>query len=190
MNCREWEERLALYAGGDLASAERAKVERHLDGCASCRVFVGRITEGVTVLREAHADVDVDAPLAAVRTRVLARVAEPRRSWWLVYGAAAATVAVLLVAGILRRPEHTAPVAEVVKPAPLHYGVSSGPGSLNGLQPTTARPSRDHKGAVGRRKRLLHNASTKAAKAVDQPVIVKLVTDDPDVVIYWIGEQR
>ena len=54
MNCAEWEERIALHAGGDLAPGEAAEVERHLAECAGCQVFWSGMRESLAVLREVH----------------------------------------------------------------------------------------------------------------------------------------
>ena len=77
MNCSEWEERLALYAGDDLSRAERAGVERHLSECAGCQVFLSGLTQGLDELRDAHAEPVLDVHFAAVRARV--STATPRR---------------------------------------------------------------------------------------------------------------
>ena len=37
MNCKDWEERIALQAGGDLTLEEAAAVDHHLADCAQCR---------------------------------------------------------------------------------------------------------------------------------------------------------
>ncbi len=189
MNCRDWEERLALYAGGDLAPAERAELERHLGECAGCQVFLSGMAEGLRVLREAHADAPAEAHFAAVRARVLAQLESKRRPWWTKgwIFAAAAAAAVLLIAlavrpgrvaerpPVLRQPE----VAVVKPPAPV-------------LPPRESVPVRK----VHRRVRLKpappEPARLRPAPPVrpEQPLVVKLVTDDPDVVIYWIGDTK
>ncbi len=39
MRCEQWEERIALHAGGDVTGGDAAQVERHLAECAPCREF-------------------------------------------------------------------------------------------------------------------------------------------------------
>ncbi len=39
MNCAEWQERIALHAGGDLTQGEAEPVERHVAECPGCQVF-------------------------------------------------------------------------------------------------------------------------------------------------------
>ena len=52
MNCLDWEERIALYAGGDLTGAEAAEVERHVADCAGCQVFWSGLRETLAELRD------------------------------------------------------------------------------------------------------------------------------------------
>src|ERR1700690_3880044 len=98
MNCREWEEAIALYAGGDLDERRRLAVEGHLGGCAGCQIFASGILECMEALRAAHQE-EIAAPhFAAVRARVLAKL-QPLPWWrrrWLPIAAmaAVATVAV------------------------------------------------------------------------------------------------
>ncbi len=42
MNCVEWEARVALHAGGDLAGANAMGVERHLGECSACQLLWSR----------------------------------------------------------------------------------------------------------------------------------------------------
>ena len=64
MTCVGMEERLNDFADGLLSGSEREEVERHLDGCASCREAL----ESLTSLRE--------------RTAALPRSLEPPRDLW------------------------------------------------------------------------------------------------------------
>jgi anti-sigma factor RsiW len=166
MNCVEWEERVALYAGGDLAAGEAVFVERHLGECDGCQVFASGMRQALEAMREAHREIPAEAHFAAVRTRVMERVARPHRpTWW--YALAAA--AVLLVALTVRPewpPVPPGPLAVVQAPAP---------------------PA----GALTIPKRL-EKASRRAGvrRARTGQVLIKLVTDDPDVVIYWIAETK
>ena len=62
MNCSVWEERIALYQGGDLPSGQVQEVERHLGECAGCQVFASGLKETLEVLREAHGDLPAGCP--------------------------------------------------------------------------------------------------------------------------------
>ena len=139
MRCREWEERIALWAGGDL---DDQAVERHLQECAECREFAAGLRESLDLLRGAHAEEIPAAAFTAVRARVLARLARPwwKRAW--VYAAAA-----------------------VVLLAARHRMASAGAGSGCGAGGSACQPAAAPVGqtivfrrqpSVGRRNRLPH----------------------------------
>ena len=50
--CSEVLERLSDYFDGRLSEPERAKIERHLEGCDACERFGGTFGKAVTALRE------------------------------------------------------------------------------------------------------------------------------------------
>lgn len=179
MNCSEWEERIALYAGGDASPSEAAGVERHLAECVACQVLASGLKQSLELLREAHREPLAEAHFAAVRARVMERLENRRRPWWKrawVYGPAAAVAAVVLV--FLRPVPHqvTKPRASVaiVTPAPTPA-------------PWPAPPPP----AVARRRPVRRRVTPAPPKvSAAGPEMVKLMTDDPDVVIYWLFEKR
>ena len=86
MSCSRWEADLALYAGGDLPAGRIARVEAHLEACGACRSLVEETCASRAMLTELRAEPIEDVMAAAVRRRVLARVAAPeaapaRRYW-------------------------------------------------------------------------------------------------------------
>ena len=171
MNCTDWEERLALYAGGDLGPGEAAEVERHLADCAGCQLFASGLKESLRWLADAHEEAPAPAHFAAVRARVLAQLERERRPFWRrawVYGfAAVAAMAVLLA--VAWRPSRW----EV--PPPPEVAMVHAPAPAVSL-------SRPRAVAVRRKPRV------KAGPG--EPVLVRVITDNPDVVIYWISETR
>jgi len=82
MNCRDWEERIALHAGGDLPPAEAAAVERHLRECAGCQVLASGLKQSLALLKEAHDQPLPAAHFSAVRARVVAQLEQKRRPLW------------------------------------------------------------------------------------------------------------
>jgi hypothetical protein len=150
--------------------------------------------ETLTLLREAHREPIAEAHYAAVRARVFSRLATERRPWWRMwaYGFAGVAVAVVMLAVVGRTPwsarRPLAPLlAQQNRPLESPERPAGGAAADQGVRPTFAAST------VGRRKRLPHR--TTAARAAYRvvgppslrPLVVKLVTDDPNIVIYWIS---
>lgn len=165
MNCTDWEERIALHAEGDLPRPECAAVERHLAECAACREFLEEMKRSLAELRAAHAEPLEAAAFTAVRARVLAQIDHTRGlAWWLAWIGALAAAAAVLVILLLPRP---VPPPKMIAAPPVQVAaVVRAP-----VIPVPAIPvARPKKRKVPR----------------PEPLIVKLITDDPNVVIYWI----
>ena len=81
MSCEKMETRILAYVDGRLKEGERAEVEKHLAGCAACRVRVNEFRAVTDLLDE----LPVIEPSGAFNARVHALVAaepEKRRSWF------------------------------------------------------------------------------------------------------------
>jgi anti-sigma factor RsiW len=80
MSCNRIEERILPYVDGRLKASEQREVEKHLAGCAACRVRVNEF-RAVSGLLDELPQIE---PSAAFDARVRARVAaEPvKQSWW------------------------------------------------------------------------------------------------------------
>ena len=149
--------------------AEGARgVEPHLAECARCREFARALAESMALLKAAHEEPIAPAHYAAVRARVLGelerrRVPVWRRAW--VYGLAAA--ALVLAAGVWLRPGVQPPPVAVVRPP-----------AAPATEPVVQREKR-----VPVHKRVARVAPT-------EPLLIKLETDNPDVVLYWIADKR
>ena len=167
MNCPGWEERIALYAEGDQPSQE---TERHLAACPDCRDFAEGLKQSLATLRAAHEQPIGAAHFAALRARVLAQIDRPHRPLWRLawIGGLAALVAVLV---FLFWPQPVEPIRVAVArpPAP-----SPSPATL----PVPPNPPL---------KRVARRKPAPKVRPPAEPLLVKLITDDPDVVIYWIA---
>jgi len=82
MSCRDWEERMALYAGGDAGPAEAAAVERHAAECAGCQALLNGLRQNMELLRGAHREPVEAAHFAAVRARVMEEIGRESKPWW------------------------------------------------------------------------------------------------------------
>jgi len=175
MTCREYEPLIALYVGGDLDDRE---VERHLAECPDCRELLEDLRVSQAALREL-AQVDA-AFLSAVRSGVLERIERRRRSAWPWIAALAAAAA--LVVAVLMAPQKPALIAR----APVSGGADPlvrgrPPGRPAMIAQTAPRPKRSRPGGRLR---------TRGSAPPSEPLVVKMLTDDPNIVIIWLVEQR
>ena len=176
MNCPEWEERIALYSEGDLPPNEMAEAEQHLAHCASCREFAEGLAQTLAIARAAHAEPIPPAAFTALRARILEQIArEPRpsrRLAWILPLLAAAAVAVVL---LLPRPRGA---GDLVAGGSHQYTTPTPAPLFEPVAPATAQPIAPKRQPRARRR--------PKPRPPAEPLIVKLVTDDPNVVIYWI----
>lgn len=169
MNCVDWEERIALYAGGDLAPAEAVEVERHVADCAGCQVLLSGLRESLALVRDVHGEPIEEAHFAAVRARVLSELGQaPARRWRLAWiPALAALAAVVLAITLWPRPEQRIALSMPAAPsAPAVAKVALAPVPAAPVHPTVLEPQ------------------------ASASIVVKLETNNPDVVIYWIAETK
>jgi anti-sigma factor ChrR (cupin superfamily) len=160
MSCAHLEESLALYAGGDLDPVEAAGVESHLSGCAECRAFLDQMNQSLLLIREETVDWSA---VEVMHQRTMSALQPPRFHIWR-YAAA-----VVLVMGGLASWRSQAPVT--VPPPPAIPVAVAQPKML----PLPAVP-------VATRAKNVRKAGK------HETMVVKLQTDDPDVVIYWITD--
>jgi anti-sigma factor RsiW len=186
MNCRDWEERLALYLGGDLPPREAKEVERHLRDCPGCQLFSSGLKEAQELLQELHREPIAPAHLAAVRARVLSELVGQTivsrglsafRRWILGF---AAVAAMLLVALLVFRPVRSPLPGTSADLPPL--GPQSAPAVLPPRQVSNQAPT-----ATRQPVRKIPNRSN--PKPGEQ-VLIRVISDNPDVVIYWIADTR
>lgn len=169
MNCPDWEERIALHAQGDLSPQEAAPAQRHLGECEECREFRDGVRQSLSVLRGAHEEPLPQAHYAMVRARTLEQLTPIRRPRWRLAWIPALAAVGALVVFFLVRPQPIQPPRAAITPPPaptMGAAPAAAPsGPPRRMVPARRRPGPPPSGA---------------------PLLVKLVTDDPDVVIYWI----
>ena len=178
MNCSDWEERIALSASGDLSPALEAEVKQHLAECAGCREFAREMEDSLKLLRSAHEEPIAAGHYAAVRARVLARL-ERGRSPWRRWVWAAGLAAGLALAGVFvaMRPQEK---PKVLVAAVLRLEAPAVP--LQQAEPVAPR-------AAEQRRRPRRTVEPAPPQPVE-PLVVKLITNDPDVIIYWIADRK
>jgi hypothetical protein len=141
-----------------LAGDEAAFVEDHLRVCAACQALHEELQANALALGALR---DEDLAGTKVRPRHLPRKPLP----WIAAAAAMLLLALIARQGLERRPPHP---RQVTASVPVQA-------KLPGVPTPEATP-------VVRRK---PKPARRSARP-EQPLLVKMLTPDPDVVVYWI----
>jgi len=177
MSCQKFELLIALYVEGDLAPGEAGMVESHLGGCEGCRQFSAEMRTSQAALKVLRNEYIAPSAFEQVRSHVLAT--RPQ-AWlpliWPRYAIAAGLLVVLLAGWLVRRHTENA----VVGVESVHAIMPAPP-----AQPLL-RP-RPPKALAARERRRLRR---QAPRFKTEPLVVKMITDDPQVVIYWLVDQN
>ena len=160
MNCRQFEPLIALYAGHDLD--DTTQVESHLAQCSECRELLEDLQASQSALKEWGADPVDAAFLASVRTDVLARIENRRKPFW-PWVAVFATVAAAVIVFVATPPDPVPP------PPPPPQVVAQ------------MIPQIETRARAPRRKRVVRRKA--------EPLVVKMLTDDPDIIVIWLVDQ-
>jgi len=187
MNCKHSENDLALYVEGDLPEAKAKEMEVHVLACTGCRQVLAELSRSQAVFKSIRQETVSAAELAELRVRVMERVAvrKPKPFWgrW-VYALAGAAFVVVIVAGVLAREGHrdekAVKVVELAPPPPAVQAVVA-PAKVE-----TQNPVKVNVKHRARKKVIQPKVSPEPAA----PMMVKLQTDDPNIVIYWLFDQN
>lgn len=192
MKCKYPESDLALYAGADLAQTKMEEISAHLPLCDACRLIVEDLRETQSVFQSIRRDTVSPSALALLRTSVLEQLAarNARRTWarW-VYGlAGAGFAAVVLCLGLLSIfPGHHEPVQKRAVSASLRpAGSPATVEAVHAIQSTVSVPRVKRVGHSTQR----HVAPDEMSSKPPQEIVVKLLTDDPNIIIYWLVDQN
>jgi hypothetical protein len=193
-DCREQD--IALYVEGDLAPANRREIEVHLRSCSECRELAASLEESQAMLKTLRNDTVSPVALSSVRTNVLEEINasagwRPWRRW--VYAVAGAAFVVVMVFVVLDRAPYPSLVQEIVPKAPGVPAVQ-GPPEFKPLKQIGA-PQPLHAGVAPKKKRAVidraySEENTGIASPPEASLVVKLLTDDPNVVIYWLVDKK
>jgi hypothetical protein len=214
MKCRYSEHEIALFVEGDLNEPVLQDIQAHLPGCDACSGLVEELRESQSIFKALRQESVSGAALGRVRNRVLAEVAgvSSTTSWgrrverWLYQGArrgyalAGVGLAVLMLAGLglwyARKPEPKIQRVVQADPLPPAVAVPLSEGDKNNTQNMTSVIVPLKEGA-GRRSRQGVTRTVRAKPAPPAPapdetpkqLVLKLLTDDPNIVIYWLVDQ-
>ena len=177
MSCDKFEPLIALYIEDDLAQAEAQVVESHLAGCDACREFAAEMRESQAALKALRTEFVDDAVLLQVRTEVLSAASHLQRVVaWPRYAIAAGLVLALLGGWLVRRQTDNTRV----RVQSVHASLPAPP-----AQPVV-RPRQPRVLAARVRRR----PRQQTPRFKSEPLVVKMITDDPQVVIYWLVDQN
>ena len=186
MKCPDFEKLIALDLGGDLPERKSKAVAEHLKACRPCQEFTEKLKESQALLKILGQESVDDGVLQDVRQNVLKSLpTEEKRqgfsAWRYVLGAGV-TAVVFLVAITLWRPSNDR-VADVAGAMPKQAATKAVEQQTPTLAPRSSVRATKRKPVVRRRK---YFSSSLTASERPQQLTIKLVTDNPNVVIYWL----
>ncbi len=212
MTCKGRDKDIALYLAGDLDAARASRLEEHLSRCPACAASERAFRRNAEALGElANARLDRPAEESFHRQVVAllrsgdgaAPVPLPllnrRRTTTQLAMATCALVAVMAgVAYVLIREAR--PVRNPMKrsetvarrvPPPPSFAPSVLPSAAGGAPSKAASPvvTRSIKVPSQMAKRAVRTKNTRPQKG-EEALVIRLQTDDPDVVIYWQLQNR
>jgi anti-sigma factor RsiW len=208
VKCSHWHRTIALYVGRELGPRRGRRVEQHLEGCAACRDLAEKLAADGSYLKNLDVLASENLDLGSVRHEVLAELDNRRPSpQGLVFvrrrvvASALVMVVIIAVAIVLSdRGRRIPPVAEnAVGPARnLEAPIATheiAPETPNRPDPdvpadsgATAGREAPHRIARSEEMDGFSIASTRSAPV--EPMLIKILTDDPEVVIYWIVDSK
>ena len=203
MNCSTSRECLALWVEGDLPRTQVQEMEEHLSSCPACRTFRTELGDSQTRFRALIDEpVNVEA-LDKIRETVLVRTSRSKTAGdkrplipaW-AYTAAAALLIALIGWTALRPSPEAEPVrtaqVEAVPEAPevLPTPEVAPPEPVSQPEPVAVAALREDV-APATRPAVVEPETSVADATLTQTrsLTVKLLTDDPNVVIYWVVDQ-
>lgn len=209
MRCTSWHRLISLAVGGDLDDRRAERLDRHLESCAACRLFADELRTSLDALQRLDSEATPSPAVGSVRGEVLNGLRNRRSPlYWMPAGQRVAAIGaialMLLVAAVLLRPGGDPPrpsVAERMAPPSIPTAVPERVSSptaqprINDSVETeapTASPAIHNQPLRIARADLPSAGSTIEPRrpAPTEPMTVKILTNDPDVVIYWIVDPK
>lgn len=210
MSCSRWHRLIALDIGGDLDPRRSRSLEKHLEGCASCRGLSEELGAQRAKLLRLDGEALDGVVLGSVHQAVLADLADRRRPIFQLpavgrrVALAGAALVILIVAAIVLRQgatpsqpmvaERSMPTAvpapaTAATPSPKIDEVAVPPQAMPPqapVEPVEREPLRLARGEMPTRR----PETEISPSAPTEPMTIKILTDDPDVVIYWIVDPK
>jgi hypothetical protein len=197
MRCKISENEIALYVEGDLEQDRGRQVEFHFQTCIHCRRLAEELRDSQAVFKTLKQETVSPAALASVRTGIFTRInGVVKLGWGRRWIYAATGFAVTMAMGVALALHMRTPKPAVIdgpdQPPVLAVSASS-PVSLDPSPSLKSDRLALKRGAHGQR----HKAITQITAIKDihntepeKQIVVKLLTDDPNVVIYWLVDEK
>jgi hypothetical protein len=187
MACRDFEQLVALYVEEDLDAVDRHRIERHLRGCGACAALAEDLRESQALFKSLRQNLPDEAMLVSVRNEVLVEIQAASRGWAdVLFGvyrqrATLAGVILLLVGSVVWFHE-----GEPVSPIPVAPSPVAPPVAVPNDVPREPTP----KVAAVRAKVRTTRPTPPDPADPPQQITIKLLTDDPNVIIYWLVDEN
>jgi hypothetical protein len=200
---------ISLAVGGDLDDRRAERLERHLESCAACRLFADELRTSLDALQRLDSEATPSPAIGSVRGEVLTGLRTRRSSFaWMPAGqhlAAIGAIAVMLVvAAVLVRQggdpprpsvaERMAPPSIPTAPPERVPSPTAQPrinDSVEAEAPTASPAIHNPPLRIARADRPSTDLDIKPRRSASiEPMTVKILTSDPDVVIYWIVDPK
>jgi anti-sigma factor RsiW len=187
MNCAKFENSLALYVEGDLSDRQIRRVEDHLRACHACREYLESLKASQAEVKSLGSE-QLDATVfESVRARVLQQIITPRvRPGYRVrqYAFAGALLVFLVVVGLFRRPGTKLDTGKMTVSSE-RQATTSVAHLPAGLDSASVQPSLRERQVRHRRRNSLTSQIVGINQRPRESFMIKLVTDDPNIVVYW-----
>ncbi len=180
MTCTKLETWIALYVENDLPERKVRRLEAHLGDCSACRELAASLRESQAAVKDLRAEPVESAVLERIRGGVLEKIAaqesRPARpcGWAWRLALAAAVIAAIGLGTLWRGERREVPKHEVVvtpKPAEPPVAIAA-------------------KAQAPQKRRVARARKPAPAKETAGPLVVKLNTDDPNIVIIWLVDRN
>jgi Putative zinc-finger len=191
---------IALYVEGDLSPKKIRDIEAHLANCLACRDLAAELSESQAAFKSLRQETVSAAALSSVRTHVLAELsARPFRMTWGRWAYAVAGAVFVLVVGFALAHRRAEPVTSIVQTEPsappVQPVITNEPDVQKPTTTTDVVKVMVRRPAIAKRRADGHQTTEVVAPAEPpveppKPLVVKLLTDDPNIVIYWLVDQK
>jgi hypothetical protein len=164
MNCDRFESMIALDVEGDLPVRQVIRLAQHLEICVGCRQFAEEMRESQAWWKSLKLEAPPESVVAEVRWPKPGRTIPWPFLRWAPLAVTAGLFLAMLADVVLRRPDLAPPKLEIA--------------TVNAIPPTVPVA------------RVIAPVRKRPRAPKPEPFLVKLVTDDPEVVIYWLVDHN